>query len=55
MLPQLGLSEIFVIALVALIFLRPEDLPKLMHRAGLFWVQLQANWSGILQGLQERR
>lgn len=55
MLPELGLSEILVIALVGVLFLKPEDLPGMMHKAGVLWVQLRANGLGILKGLGEKR
>ena len=36
MLPQLGLSEMLIIAVLALIVVGPKDLPKLMRTAGQF-------------------
>ncbi len=36
MLPQLGLTEMLIIAILALIVVGPKDLPKLMRQTGNF-------------------
>ena len=36
MIPQLGLSEMLVIAILALVVVGPKDLPKLMRTVGRF-------------------
>ena len=41
MLPEIGASEILVIAVVALIVVGPKDLPMLLRRIGRFMAKLR--------------
>lgn len=42
MLPDFGFSEMFVVAVIALIVVGPKDLPVMMRRAGQFMGRLRA-------------
>ncbi|MFN9928632.1 MAG: Sec-independent protein translocase protein TatB, partial [Phenylobacterium sp.] len=41
MLPEIGMSELVVIAIVALIVVGPKDLPVLLRRFGQFMAKLR--------------
>ena len=41
MLPDFGISEMFVVAVVALIFVGPKDLPVMLRRVGQFVARLR--------------
>ena len=42
MLPSIGFMEMIVLALLAIIVVGPEDLPKLMRRMGQFMAKMRA-------------
>ncbi len=53
MLPDVGLTELLVIGLVALFVLKPEDVPGIMRKAGLLYVQARRYLYGFAMGLEE--
>ena len=53
MLPGLSLGEIAVLLLVALLVLKPEDLPKAARQAGIWMVSIRRYIHGMLAGLEE--
>jgi Sec-independent protein translocase protein TatA len=53
MLPGIGLPELLLIGVVALLVLQPGDLPKFMHKLGVWSSMLRHNMSGLWAGLQE--
>lgn len=54
MLPDVGLAEILVVALVALLVMKPEDVPVVMRKAGVAFAYLQRFVSGMLSGWKEK-
>jgi len=42
MIPQLGLAEMLIIAVLALVVVGPKDLPKMMRTAGRFMARIKA-------------
>ena len=50
---KLGPSEVVVILAVALVFIRPQDLPRLIRRAGELIAQLRGLKAGITDSLSE--
>ena len=50
----LGLSELAIVLVVALVLLRPNDAPKLARQLGMLWVKVRMNWRGIWLGWQEQ-
>lgn len=55
MLPDVGLTELLVIGLVALFVLKPEDVPGMARKAGLLYVQARRYLHGFVMGLEEAR
>ena len=51
--PGFSFGEILVLALVAIIFLKPEDIPHVMRQAGLWVVTIRRYLHGMLSGLDE--
>jgi Sec-independent protein translocase protein TatA len=45
----IGLSEIAVIALVAIIFIKPEDLPAFFRKAGKFYAKVKKAYDEVNQ------
>ena len=45
----IGLSEIAVIALVAIIFIKPEDLPAFFRKAGKFYAKIKKAYDEVNQ------
>ena len=54
MVPEVGLTELLVIGAVALLVLKPEDLPELMHKLGLWSATLKRNMQGMWDGWAEQ-
>lgn len=54
MFPDVGLSELLVIAVVALLVVKPEDLPALMRRMGILTAHMQRFVYGLWAGWQEK-
>ncbi|MBL4854594.1 MAG: twin-arginine translocase subunit TatB [Robiginitomaculum sp.] len=42
MIPQLGLAEMLIIAVLALVVVGPKDLPKMMRTAGRFMARIKS-------------
>lgn len=53
MFPGLSIGEIAVLLLVALLVLKPEDLPRVAKQAGIWAVTLRRYVQGMMAGLQE--
>jgi Sec-independent protein translocase protein TatA len=53
MVPDIGLGELLVVAIVVLLVTKPEDLPVVMHRFGVVVAHLRAFVGGIWGGWQE--
>lgn len=53
MLPGIGLPELLLIGVVALLVLKPGDLPTFMHKLGVWSSMLRYNLQGLWAGLQE--
>jgi Sec-independent protein translocase protein TatA len=49
----LDFTEILVIVVVALIFLKPEDLPKVFRRIGGFYAQITGIKNSMVNSLKE--
>ncbi len=54
MLPEIGLPELLLIGVVALLVLKPEDIPTAMHKLGVLSATLRCNLNGLLQGCMEK-
>lgn len=54
MLPDVGLAEILVIALVAVLLVKPEELPGIMRKAGMMMAYGQRFVQGMWQGWKEK-
>ncbi|PIZ31141.1 MAG: hypothetical protein COY40_02830 [Alphaproteobacteria bacterium CG_4_10_14_0_8_um_filter_53_9] len=52
---NLGLGEIVVIAAVALVFVRPEEIPAVARKLGMIWATARMNWDGMMRGFNENR
>jgi Sec-independent protein translocase protein TatA len=55
MLPGIGLPELLLIGVVALLVLKPGDLPQFMHKLGVWSSTLRYNLQGLWAGLQEEK
>lgn len=53
MVPDIGLAELLVVAVVVVLVTKPEDVPVIMHKLGVFTAHIRAFVSGILAGWQE--
>ncbi|HEX2858700.1 MAG TPA: hypothetical protein VHP58_00620 [Alphaproteobacteria bacterium] len=53
MIPGLSLGEIIVLLLVGIIFLKPEDLPRVAKQAGIWLVTIRRYVHGMMAGLGE--
>jgi Sec-independent protein translocase protein TatA len=53
-LPDIGLAEILVIVLVAVLAMKPEDIPVVMHQSGIFFARIQRFTAGIWAGWKEK-
>lgn len=51
----IGGLEVVLIGLALLIFIQPEDLPKLLHKLGEWYGQLQRVYYAILDELHHPR
>lgn len=51
---DIGLSELFLVAVVAIFVVRPGDLPVIMRRLGLFYAYIQSFMGGVWGGWQEK-
>jgi Sec-independent protein translocase protein TatA len=51
--PGLSLGEILMLALVAIISLKPEDLPRVMRQLGVWTVTVRRYIHGMIAGLEE--
>lgn len=49
---DIGIGEILVIGVVALVLFKPEDVPEMMRRAGVTVAFLKSWVRGIWQGWQ---
>ncbi len=54
MLPEVGFTELVLIAAVALLVLKPEDLPALMHKLGVLSATAKRNLQGMYEGWLEQ-
>lgn len=54
MLPDIGLSEILVIALAAVLLVKPEEIPGIMRKAGMLFAYGQRYVYGMWQGWKEK-
>lgn len=53
MLPEVGLGELLLTALVALVVMRPGDIPEIMRRLGVLRATLRSWGTGMWLGIQE--
>lgn len=51
---DIGLSELLVVIVVAIAVTKPEDLPVVMRRLGVFYAYVQSFVQGIWLGWQEK-
>lgn len=54
MLPEVGLTEILLIGVVALVVLKPSDLPAFMRQLGLWSATARRNLQGMYEGWLEQ-
>lgn len=54
MLPGFGFTELLVIGAIALLVLKPEDIPALMRKLGVLSSTVRQNWHGLYQGWLEQ-
>jgi Sec-independent protein translocase protein TatA len=54
MLPGVGLPELVLIGVVALLVLEPADIPPFMRKLGLWSATLRRNVQGMMDGWQEQ-
>ncbi|MCA3244705.1 MAG: twin-arginine translocase TatA/TatE family subunit [Alphaproteobacteria bacterium] len=54
MLPEVGFTEILVVAVVALLVLKPSDLPAFMRQLGLWSATARRNLQGMYEGWLEQ-
>jgi sec-independent protein translocase protein TatB len=54
MLPEVGFTELLLIGAVALLVLKPEDLPVFMRRLGLWSATAKRNLQGMYEGWLEQ-
>ena len=45
----IGFGEVLIILLVAIVFIRPEDLPKFLARAGRFYGQIKRMYNEVMR------
>ena len=45
----IGFGEILVVLLIAIVFIRPEDLPKFLARAGRLYGQLKRMYNEVIE------
>lgn len=50
---DIGLSELLLIAVAALIFIGPRDLPNVLRDLRAFWRELHASWNAINAQMSE--
>lgn len=54
MVPDIGLSELLVVLVVALVVMKPEDIPVVMRTLGVWTAHVQHFVTGIWGGWQEK-
>lgn len=55
MLPDIGLGEILVVLAVAVLVVKPEELPTVMHKLGVLTAHVRQFVSGMWAGWREKR
>lgn len=50
---KIGIWEIFIIVLMAIVFLRPKDLPTLFRRIGRFYMQIKDLSKVVSAGIRD--
>ena len=45
----IGFGEILIVLLIAIVFIRPEDLPKFLRSAGRLYGQIKRMYNELLQ------
>ena len=45
----IGFGEILIVLLIAIIFIRPEDLPKFLARAGRLYGQIKRMYKEVIE------
>ena len=50
---MIGMSEIFVIILAIIIFLRPDDWPKLVYHVGKWYREWQNTYARVMNEIQD--
>ena len=45
----IGFGEILIVLLIAIVFIRPEDLPKFLARAGRLYGQLKRMYNEVIE------
>ena len=51
---DVGLSELLLIVLVAVVVLKPEDVPVVMHKAGVVVAHVRHYVNGMWLGFKEK-
>ena len=51
---DIGLSELFIVAVVIVLLTKPEDLPVVMRRFGVVYAHIQTFLYGVWAGWQEK-
>lgn len=49
----IGLSEIFVVFVVLILFVKPEDLPGMIRKLGELYAQIQRMYYAVLDELDQ--
>ena len=49
----IGFGEILIVLLVAIVFIRPEDLPKFLRSAGRLYGQLKRMYNEVIRTKEE--
>jgi len=45
----IGFGEILLVLLIAIVFIRPEDLPKFFHSAGRLYAQIKRMYKELIE------
>lgn len=49
---NIGGGELILIALVAILFIRPEQLPRFTTTLGRWFAELQKSWKNVKEGFE---
>lgn len=49
----IGFGEILIVLLIAIVFIRPEDLPKFLRSAGRLYGQIKKMYNEVIQAKEK--